>query len=112
MILIHEKHCPICHHALIEKYDQVDKSLSYFCQFKPRHYFFLKQYYGRDNNQIIRFLIPEFEIVYSPNSNKFKIFKHSGTDLISYIMIIPKLDFEWNNLQKLSNKIKTLITFS
>lgn len=100
-------HCPICHHALIEKYDQNYQSFSYFCQFKPRHYFYLKSYYGKLDCQFVRFVIPNFNITYFIDNNTFDIRDKNE----KHIMAVPEIEFDWRDLNKLSERIKKLITF-
>lgn len=105
-------HCPICHHALIEQSNERYNSLSYLCRFKPRHYFYLSKYYNREDDQFIRFIIPGYEITYIFNQDLFAIYSHDGDIITAHVMNIPKIDFDWKELQTLSDRIKKLAIFS
>lgn len=111
MIYKFKTHCPICHHRLMTTDDAEQGILSYFCRFKPRHYYYLERYHNRDDEQFIRFIIPGYEITYILDIGKYIIYGHDGKTITKCIARFPRIDFDWKDLSALSNRIKKLTTF-
>ena len=110
MKLLYKERCPICHHAL--KVDTSFTSLVYMCKVKYSHYSYTEIDYGDPLNSYVEFHVPNYRIIYKIAEDEFDIAGRDDNITHSYIITIPKLDFKWDNLQKLSDRIKTLITFS
>lgn len=112
MIYKFKTHCPVCHHQLIEQTNAANGTASYMCKFKPRHYYYLDLYHDQEEEQFVRFIIPNYEITYIIDLNEFIIYSHDGKMIQAFVTRVPRIDFDWKDLPALSNRIKKLVPFS
>lgn len=108
--IIYKERCPICHRAL--KVDNEYKSLSYVCRDRYPHYEYVEIDYGSTENTHVKFTIPDYSIHYNIEEKRFEVYDYDGQTSLKHIVSLPTMDFKWNELKQLSERIKKLITFS
>lgn len=106
--IIYKERCPICLRAL--KVDTTGRCLVYRCRNDHYEYLEVDNYGGQD--PYVMFVIPEYNITYLIEDNKFGIAAHNGNVVKEHIMTVHSMDLDWRKLNLLSERIKKLITFS